>query len=286
MRETDHEGGTLLTKCPYEIFQPPFERRSGAGDVDALETAAACTEDGTVVEPEVCLVNDFVVERFVRETVRTEVEPEEVCSLGLDDFYLRQILCEVRLRILVVRLNVGEEFREPRRTVFVCGVRGRESERVRFVVTRFAAFRAETAAQLVILDENIGDLEPREVEGLARRGAGNGDRCGLGREGGERRMREPGADELFVYFVGDDEDTAAQSDLGDTLKLRVLPHAPDGVVRTAQDEELHVVLDDFLLKIRKVDLVASVLEPEGIVDECASVVADDVRERTAGGRRD
>ena len=76
-------------------------------------------------------------------------------------------------------------------------------------------------------------------------------------------MREPGTDELFVYFVGDDEDAAAQADLGDTLKLRVLPHAPDGVVRTAQDEELHVVLDDFLLKIRKVDLVASVLEPEG-----------------------
>jgi hypothetical protein len=57
-------------------------------------------------------------------------------------------------------------------------------------------------------------------------------------------------------------------------------------VRTAQDEELHVVLDDFLLKIRKVDLVASVLEPEGIVDECASVVADDVRERIVDGLLD
>ena len=152
----------------YELFKASFERRSGAGDVDALETAAACAEDGTVVEPEVCLVNDFVVERFVLETVRTEVEPEEVCSLGLDDFYLRQILCKVRLRILVVRLNVGEELREPRRTVLICGVRGGESERVRFVVSGFAALRTETAAQVVVLDENIGYLESREVERLAR----------------------------------------------------------------------------------------------------------------------
>ena len=57
-----HYGRGLLTKCPVEIFKPLFERFPRAGDVDALESAAACAEDRTVVEPEVRLADDFVVE--------------------------------------------------------------------------------------------------------------------------------------------------------------------------------------------------------------------------------
>ena len=99
-------------------------------------------------------------------------------------------------------------------------------------------------------------------------------------------MRKTGADELFVYFVGDDEDAVPQTDPGDAFELRAPPHAADRVVRAAQDEEIDIVLDDFLFKIVKVDFVASVFEPERVVDECAPIVADDVRKRIVDGLLD
>ena len=99
-------------------------------------------------------------------------------------------------------------------------------------------------------------------------------------------MRKTGADELFVNLVRDDKDAVPQTDPGDAFELRAPPHAADRVVRAAQDEEIDIVLDDFLFKIVKVDFVASVFEPERVVDECAPVVADDVRKRIVDGLLD
>ena len=78
-----------LAKCLGEILKSRFECRPRAGDVDALEAAAARTEDGAVVEPEMSLADDLFVECFVRESVGAEVEPEEIGSFGGDDLYLR-----------------------------------------------------------------------------------------------------------------------------------------------------------------------------------------------------
>ena len=139
-----------------------------AGDVDALEAAAARTEDGTVVEPEMRLTDDLLVERLIREPVGTEVEPEEIGSLGFDDLYLRQLCSEKTLGTCVILLNVGEQLREPLRAVLVGCLCASKPKCVRLIVARASQFLLEAAAQLRISDEDVGDLQSREVKGLAR----------------------------------------------------------------------------------------------------------------------
>ena len=157
-----------LAKCLGEILKSRFECRPRAGDVDALEAAAARTEDGAVVKPEICLVDDFLVEFFVRKTVGGEVQPEELGSLGFDDLYLRQMCREETLGTCVIFLDVGEQLREPLRAVFVGCLCTCKPKCVRLIVARAAQFLLEAAAQLRISDEDVGDLQSREVKGLAR----------------------------------------------------------------------------------------------------------------------
>ena len=69
--------------------------------------------------------------------------------------------------------------------------------------------------------------------GLARRGAGDGDRRRLIGDRGERDVTEAGANELLVNLVRDDDDVVAQTDRGELFELRTRPDTSDGVVRAA-----------------------------------------------------
>mgnify|MGYP001679909568 CR=1 FL=1 len=155
-------------KCLGEILKSRFECRPRAGDVDALKAAAARAEDGSVVEPEMRLVDDLFIERLIREPVGTEVEPEEIGSLGFDDLYLRQMCREKTLGTCAILLDVGEQLREPLRAVFVGCLCASKPKCVRLIVARAAQFLLEAVAQLRISDEDVGDLQSREVKGLAR----------------------------------------------------------------------------------------------------------------------
>ena len=84
--------------------------------------------------------------------------------------------CEETLGACVILFDVGEQLREPLRAVFVGCLCTSKPKCVRLIVARAAQFLLEAAAQLRISDEDVGDLQPREIEGLARRGAGDGDR--------------------------------------------------------------------------------------------------------------
>ena len=114
------------------------------------------------------LADDLLVERLIREPVGAEVEPEEIGSLGFDDLYLRQMCGEKTLGTCVILLDVGEQLREPLCAVFVCRLCTGKSERIRFVVAGAAEFLLEAAAQIFITDEDVGDLQSRKVECLAR----------------------------------------------------------------------------------------------------------------------
>ena len=150
------------------MFESVFQCAPRTGDVDALEAAAARTEDGAVVKPEMRVADDFLVEFFVRKTVGGEVQPEEIGALRLDEPHLRQMLREECLCACIVLFQIGEELREPRCAVFVGCFCARKPKCVRLIVARAAQFLLEVAAQLRISDEDVGDLQSREVKGLAR----------------------------------------------------------------------------------------------------------------------
>ena len=276
----------LFGKCRCEVFQTLFQCRPRTGGIDALEAAAARTEDGTVVEPEMRVADDLGVELLIRKPVGMQVEPEEVCPLGFDERYLREVLREECLCACDVFLQICEKFSVPRCAVLVCRFCARETECIRLVVARAAQFLLEAAAQFLVSDEDVRDLKSRKVEGLARRGAGDGDRRRLVGERGKRDMAEARAHELLVNLVRDDDDVVAQADRGELRKLCTRPYAPDGVVRAAQDEEFDAVCDDLLLEVLEVDLVAPLDEVEGTVDEDAIVLPDHVRERVVDGLLD
>ena len=222
------------------------------------------------------LADDLPVEVFIRKSAGAKVQPEEIRALGLDDLYLRQVFREEFLRARIVFLHVGEEFREPGGTVLVCRLCACKAERIRLIVSGCAELLFETAAQIFISNEDIRDLKPREVKGLARRGAGDGDGCSLRGKRGERDVPEARAYELLVNLICDDNNVVTQADGGKLLKLRPTPDAPDGIVRAAQDKELDLVREDLLLKVPEIDCIAAVRELQGIVGENTFVLPNHI----------
>ena len=66
-------------------------------------------------------------------------------------------------------------------------------------------------------------------------------------------------------------------------QLLARPDAASRIVRAAEQEELDFILDDFIFKVGKVNLVVAVLKDERAVDEQAPVLADDLAERVVDG---
>ena len=94
-------------KHTRERFETLFERLPRAGDVEALEARAARAEDGAVVEPEACFLDDLLVERFGVKIIGAKVEPQEIGALGLDKLNLGQMFGEEAARALGVFFKVG-----------------------------------------------------------------------------------------------------------------------------------------------------------------------------------
>ena len=228
-----------------ERFEPFFERRPGAGDVEALEACAAGAENGAVIEPEAGLVDDLPVERLRFQAVGAEVEPEQVGAFGFDELHLGQTFGEEALRVRDVFLQVGEQRVEPRAAFAVSRLRRQKAEKIWFAVACAVDFLLEPLAQVFFCDEDVRELQPGEVEGLARRSAGDRSGGGFGRERGEGRVLVPGAHEVGVDLVGDDEDIVREADRSQTLQLIAPPDAPDGVVRAAEEQEPDLVFRDF-----------------------------------------
>ena len=134
-------------------------------------------------------------------------------------------------------------------------------------------------AQAFFRDEDVRKLQPCEVERLARRGAGDRPRRNLGRERGKRRVLVARAHEVGVNLVGDDENVVREADRGKTLQLFAPPDAPDGVVRAAEEQELHLMPLDLFLDVGEVHAVRAVLEEQRASDERASVALDRAEER-------
>ena len=178
-----------------------------------------------------------------------------------------------------ILLKAGEKRIEPRAALAVCRLRGKKAEDVRFVIACAVDFLAEGMAQAFFRDEDVRKLQPCEVERLARRGAGDRPRRRLGRERGKRRVLVAGTHEVGVNLVGDDENVVHEADRGKTLQL----FAPDGVVRAAENQKLHLVLANLLLDVSEVHAVCAVLEEKRARDELAPIALDDAEKRIVDG---
>ena len=144
------------------MLQTVFERAPRAGDVKALEAASCLAEDVARIKPEVGVIDDDIVEFFIRQAVSRKVQPEKIGAFRLDEFDLRHMLCEESLRFLVIAFDVGEKLFEPFGSVFIGCLGGEKTERIGLAVTGCRDFSAEFLAQLGIFDEDVRDLQAGE----------------------------------------------------------------------------------------------------------------------------
>lgn len=87
-------------------------------------------ERRAIIKTKTSAAVDDILKILVRNVVGGEIEPEEVCSLGLRDLDGREEIAEIIADILGVVGDVGEKFAKPRLTVFVCRLKSETTEHV------------------------------------------------------------------------------------------------------------------------------------------------------------
>lgn len=109
-----------LFACFYFPFKAFFQKGeafdeglSRAGGIEAEEAVSFRSEDVSHVEPEVAVIDDFVLEVFVGKAVGGSVDPEEVGAFRFDEFHLRQVFLEVISREVDVQAVVFLDGVEP-----------------------------------------------------------------------------------------------------------------------------------------------------------------------------
>ncbi len=122
--------------------------------------------------------------------------------------------------------------------------------------------------------EDVGDLQPREVECLARRSAGHRAAFELFAERGERRIAKSRHHQLAVYLVGHDHDVVAQAQLPDAAQLRGRPDPSDRVMRVAEEHQLHGRVGGFTLQVVEINRVGVVAVYQRAFGRLASAVVD------------
>ena len=176
---------------------------------------------------------------------------------------------------------------QPGVPALVGGPAGRQAQGIGLGVAGGGQLAAEGPAQVGIGDEDVGDLQTGEVEGLRRRGAG--DRVGGGRlaQGGEGRRRETRQGQVRVNLIGHDDDAVAGRDLLQRGELLAAPDPAHWVVRVAQEQQARTGRLDGLLQGGQVAAVDAVgVTHEGDGGHGALVDLDDVAEGVVDGLLD
>lgn len=76
---------SFVSKCLGKMLQAVFKRAPRAGDVKALEAASCLAEDVARIKPEVGIVDDDIIEFFIRQAVSRKVKPEQIGAFRLDE---------------------------------------------------------------------------------------------------------------------------------------------------------------------------------------------------------
>ena len=88
-----------------------------------------------------------------------------------------------------------------------------------------------------VADDDVGKCQPRHVEGLGRRHAGDELRI-TAHYPGHRDVAAAAPDQVTVNLVGHYPEVVLFDDRSDSAQLILRPHAPGGVVRVAPEYQL------------------------------------------------
>ena len=84
----------------------------------------------------------------------------------------------------------------------------------------------------------------------------------------------PWIHEVLVDFVSHNKNAVAQADIRQLPEFVLCPYTSNGIVGTAEYEQLHVVFNNLAFKVFKIDMVLISVEIQFVDDDLASVVKD------------
>ena len=113
-------------------------------------------------------------------------------------------------------------------------------------------------SQLLIRDKYIRDHHAGQVEGFARRRADHADVLELLLDGRKHRMFTP-KHKIVVNLIADHRDAVLHTDISHCSQFFLRKHPARRIMRTAQKEQLHMMLYDFLFKVCKINMIPVIL---------------------------
>ena len=213
------------------------------------------------------------------------VEPRQVRALERHELHARHARNR-RLEHGVILVEHALELVEPFSALLIARLRGHDTEHARLVVARAIERAPERGAQIRVRDEDVRQLQPCQVERLARRRADDGAFGIALAERGVRHMHMTRARKVGVDLVSDHHDVVAQADVANAAQLVFGPRASHGIVRVAQDEQLRTRFLQLALEALVVHCVAPTLVKQGARDHLAAVILDHHAERVVHRRLD
>ena len=107
----------------------------------------------------------------------------------MDQADFRNVFSEVRRRKVHIAANIIPDFLKPRQSAFVGGAAGGESHNVDCGSADVGDRLSETAAQIIVSDDDVGGIETCQIKCLARCGAQDTASVVRFSQGCEYRMR-------------------------------------------------------------------------------------------------
>jgi len=150
------------------------DQAAGAADVHPLKTAARSPEAGTLAESDAGLSHKKPVQLLKGDPQLTAVQPEDKGAFRLSDLDLGSDAAQFLNYKTGVFLKVDQERVEPLSPLAVGRFAGGHPENAHSANGQAFQEGADPLAVLPIWDDPVGDIEPGDVEGLARSIEGHG----------------------------------------------------------------------------------------------------------------
>lgn len=243
------------------------------GDVPTHEAFAGGAVHGAGVEPQAGLVAEFFLEDGGGDAEGAAVHPHQIGALEPRQRECGEVFGAVFSHQGVVAVDVFEELLEPFGAVAVGLDGGDDAEGVDIADLVVVDGAVDAHAHVAVGADYVGNLQTRDVEGLARRHAGDGACREVGSDGREGGVAVGREDEFAVDFVRDDDDVVAHGYLAHAGEFFACPDAPGGVVGVAQQEKADGGVGAVALEVGEVYAVVAVLINEGTLVNPAAVVA-------------
>ena len=211
--------------------------------------------NGTILQQNLRFVVNAVMYFLIRQAICSKIKPQGISSFWTPYLYFRHLLLyevdqevDVAVQVLVYLIH-------PLVALIVCSDQSLDGE---WVCHAHAISFLEFLAQLWIFDDRVGASKAGQVEALVD--CGEDDDVALVLDNrAEWMMGYTFAQQVAVYFIGEDEDIVLLADRSDLLQLFYGPYTADRVCRRAPDQDLVVWICAFFFQIFIVNCIVTVL---------------------------